>query len=126
MAPPVAVRPRELDGWIIAYRNLKPAAAVRMTARVPDRTVQLKLTGGMMRCDWGFNGKTYDPSRVEAVRGGERAQIHFVNTTTMWHPVHLHGHSLTVGDNGPGRDTAIVLPGQTLSATFDADNPDSE
>jgi multicopper oxidase len=47
-----------------------------------------------------------------------------VNTTMMFHPVHLHGHTFAVGDpEGPRKDTAIVLPGQTLGVLFDADNP---
>jgi FtsP/CotA-like multicopper oxidase with cupredoxin domain len=49
--------------------------------------------------------------------------VTFVNTTMMWHPVHLHGHTFAVGDGGARKDTAIVLPGQTLTADFDADNP---
>ena len=59
-----------------------------------------------------------------AVRAGERVAVDFVNTTTMWHPVHLHGHTFAVGDTaGPRKDTAIVLPRQTLRVLFDADNP---
>jgi FtsP/CotA-like multicopper oxidase with cupredoxin domain len=33
------------------------------------------------------------------------------------------GHTFAVADGGLRKDTAIVLPGQTLSAAFDADNP---
>jgi FtsP/CotA-like multicopper oxidase with cupredoxin domain len=31
--------------------------------------------------------------------------------------------TFAVGDSGLRKDTAIVLPGQTLAASFDADNP---
>lgn len=37
--------------------------------------------------------------------------------------MHLHGHTFAVGDGGVRKDTAIVLPGQTLAAGFDANNP---
>jgi FtsP/CotA-like multicopper oxidase with cupredoxin domain len=122
-APAATVRPAELDGKVLAYRHLKPAEAVRLPARRADRTVELKLTGGMMRYDWAFNGRGYDPKRLAPVRAGERVRLSFVNTTTMWHPVHLHGHTFAVAESGVRKDTAIVLPGQTLTADFDADNP---
>ncbi len=39
----------------------------------------------------------------------------------MWHPVHLHGHTFALGETGVRKDTAIVLPGQTILAGFVAD-----
>jgi FtsP/CotA-like multicopper oxidase with cupredoxin domain len=122
-APAVTVRPKQLNGKLVAYRNLKPTEAVRPPDRAPDRTIRWELTGGMERYDWGINGKPYDPKRIEPVRAGERVRIDLVNTTTMWHPMHLHGHTFTTGDGGPRKDTAIVLPGQALPVSFDADNP---
>ena len=50
-------------------------------------------------------------------------RLEFRNGTSMWHPVHLHGHSFALGADGPRKDTAIVLPGTTLAVDFDADNP---
>ena len=88
-----------------------------------DRTVELKLTGGMMNYDWAFNNHRYDPKRLTPVRAGERVRLVFTNATTMWHPAHLHGHTFALGDSGVRKDTAIVLPGQTLTADFNADNP---
>ena len=76
-----------------------------------------------MAYDWGFNGRAHDPNHTEAIRAGERVRVDLVNTTTMWHPVHLHGHTFAVGQTGLRKDTAIVLPGQTLAVAFDADNP---
>ncbi|MEV4440184.1 multicopper oxidase domain-containing protein, partial [Streptomyces sp. NPDC049577] len=58
---------------------------------------------------------------------GERVRLVFVNDTTMWHPMHLHGHTFALrggpGGGGVRKDTAIVLPGKRLEADFDADNP---
>ncbi len=76
----------------------------------------------------GFNGKRFDHARAVrdayAVGAGERVRLDLANTTTMFHPIHLHGHSFAVGSAaGPRKDTAIVLPGQGLSLFFDADNP---
>ena len=123
--PPASVRPPELERRIVAYRQLRAAEAVKLAARQPDTTLRLKLTGGMMAYDWRFDGRTFDHARVDhSVRSGQRVRIEFANTTTMWHPVHLHGHTFATGEStGPRKDTAIVLPGQTLPVEFDADNP---
>jgi FtsP/CotA-like multicopper oxidase with cupredoxin domain len=37
--------------------------------------------------------------------------------------MHLHGHTFALADTGLRKDTAIVLPGQTLEVDFDAVNP---
>ena len=121
--PPASIRPRELNGRLVSYRDLVATEAVRLPDRAPDRTIDLRLTGSMMRYDWGFNDLSFDPGRIEPVRSGERVQINLVNTTEMWHPVHLHGHTFALGETGPRKDTAVVLPRQTLPISFDADNP---
>jgi FtsP/CotA-like multicopper oxidase with cupredoxin domain len=126
--PPAAAWPAELDRRIVTYRQLQPTEAVRLAGRRPDRTIRLVLTGGMMAYDWGFNGKRFDHARplkdAHPITTGERVRIDFVNTTMMFHPVHLHGHTFATGtETGPRKDTAMVLPGQTLPVFFDADNP---
>ncbi|MGK5447321.1 multicopper oxidase family protein [Streptomyces radiopugnans] len=122
-APEPSVRPAELSGKAVMADRLKADGNVRLSDRKPDRTVELRLTGGMDKYDWGFNGQKYDPSQRHPVRAGERVRLVFTNTTTMWHPVHLHGHTFALADGGPRKDTAIVLPKQTLTVDFDADNP---
>ncbi|GII91841.1 multicopper oxidase family protein [Sinosporangium siamense] len=122
-APGAGVRPAELERLVIGYDALTPAAAVRLAGRRPDRTITMELTGGMMRYDWGINGRKYDPRTIAEVRAGERVRVSFVNTTTMWHPMHVHGHTFALGGEGIRKDTAVVLPGRTLHADFDADNP---
>ena len=67
-----------------------------------------------------MNDPTAAPLRI---REGQRVQLDFVNQTTMWHPMHLHGHTYQIGDAGPRKDTAIILPKSKLSVVFDADNP---
>ncbi|MFI2611792.1 multicopper oxidase family protein [Kitasatospora sp. NPDC018619] len=122
-APDAAVRPAELDGRLLTAGQLKAAPEVRLPARAPDRTVRLELTGGMARADWAFDGRRYDPAQRHPVAAGERVRLEFRNSTAMWHPVHLHGHSFALPGDGPRKDTAIVLPGTTLAVDFDADNP---
>lgn len=122
-APAGSVRPAELARKILGYGELRPAEAVRLPTRDPDRTIELRLTGGMMGYDWAFDGRPYDPRRLHPIGTGERVRLRLVNTTMMWHPVHLHGHTVALGGTGIRKDTVIVLPGQTVTADFDADNP---
>ncbi|MEV8531243.1 multicopper oxidase family protein [Streptomyces sp. NPDC051211] len=124
-APTAATRPRELAGAPLTADRLKAAGAATLAAREPDRTVKIKLTGGMAKYDWAFDGKPYAPDRRYEVKAGERVRLVFSNSTTMWHPLHLHGHTFALGGRpgGARKDTAVILPNGTLTADFDADNP---
>ncbi|MBW5480480.1 multicopper oxidase family protein [Streptomyces bambusae] len=126
-APSATVRPKELDGLIMTASQLRSADDVRLKSAPADVTHQIKLTGGMARYNWAINGKPFDMTAPDAapivVEEGRRVRLDFVNDTTMWHPMHLHGHTYQLGDTGPRKDTAIVLPKTKLSVFFDADNP---
>lgn len=53
-------------------------------------------------------------------------RLRYINTTMMFHPMHLHGHTFQIhAPHGTGlrKDTATVLPGHTLNVDFDANNP---
>ncbi|NGO73055.1 multicopper oxidase family protein, partial [Streptomyces boncukensis] len=122
-APSPRARPRELEGEPLTADALAAHPSVALERRSPERTVTLRLTGSMAAYDWGINGRAYDPARRLPVAAGERVRLRLVNTTAMWHPVHLHGHTFALPDGGPRKDTAVVLPGRTVTADFDADNP---
>ncbi|MCL6734828.1 multicopper oxidase family protein [Streptomyces neyagawaensis] len=126
-APGATVRPKELNGRLLAASRLRAADDVRLPSRKVDRVHRVELTGGMRRYDWAINGKPYDMDDPTAnpltIEEGQRVRLDFVNTTTMWHPMHLHGHTYQLGTGGPRKDTAIVLPKTKLSVVLDADNP---
>ncbi|MER7536672.1 multicopper oxidase family protein [Streptomyces sp. NPDC097704] len=122
-APGSSARPKELDGKVVHGGQLKAAEPVRLEPGRPDRTIEFDLTGSMMTYDWAINGKKYDPAQRYPVRSGERVRLAFVNDTTMWHPVHLHGHTYAHANGGARKDTSIVLPGERIEVDFDADNP---
>lgn len=128
-APTAATRSAELDGPPLMAGALKAAGSAALAPREPDRTVRIRLTGSMNRYDWAFDGKPYTPDRRHPVKAGERVRLEFDNSTTMWHPVHLHGDTFALGGGGAGgatgarKDTAIVLPHGRLTVDFDADNP---
>ncbi|WP_116211363.1 multicopper oxidase family protein [Streptomyces olivoreticuli] len=122
-APDASARPRELDGTLLTADRLKADRSVLLKDRRPDRTLTFRLTGGMAKYDWAINKKKYTPDQRYPVAAGERVRLAFVNDTTMWHPMHLHGHTFALPGGGPRKDTAIVRPGQRLAVDFDADNP---
>jgi FtsP/CotA-like multicopper oxidase with cupredoxin domain len=126
-APPADVRPAELDGRLASYAGLRAAPQARLAARAPDVTYLLRLTGGMSRYDWGINGQAFDMSKPGALRflmrQGQRVRVVFANATTMYHPMHIHGHTFALGPAGPRKDTVIVRPGQQVACDLDADNP---
>ncbi|MEU9451497.1 multicopper oxidase family protein [Streptomyces sp. NPDC048277] len=125
--PKPTVRPSQLDGMIMSAAQLEAADDVRLDSKKADRVHRIELTGGMGKYDWGVNGKRFDMNDPTAnpvlVEQGERVRLDFVNKTTMWHPMHLHGHTYQLGTAGPRKDTTIVLPKRTVSVFFDADNP---
>jgi FtsP/CotA-like multicopper oxidase with cupredoxin domain len=62
---------------------------------------------------------------------GDLVRLHLVNNTGEFHPMHLHGHTMSVLDvdgrapqGSPVRlDTVMVAPHQTVDVAFLADNP---
>ncbi|MFF3401569.1 multicopper oxidase family protein [Streptomyces sp. NPDC002659] len=124
-APTASVRPKELSGRLLTPNRLRAAESVALPARKPDRLIRLRLTGGMTKYNWAFNGKPYTPGRRHPVRAGERVRLVFFNSTRMWHPIHLHGHTFALAGvpDGPRKDTAGLLPNRTVVVDFDADNP---
>ncbi|MFJ2746007.1 multicopper oxidase family protein [Streptomyces sp. NPDC087440] len=124
-APSADVRPRELTGKLVTAERLRATKSAALPSRAPDRTIRLRLTGGMAKYDWAFDGKPYTPDQRHPVRAGERVRLEVANATAMWHPVHLHGHTFALGAaaGGARKDTAIVLPNGRLTVDFDADNP---
>jgi FtsP/CotA-like multicopper oxidase with cupredoxin domain len=125
--PAAGVRPAELNGTLARYAALRSAPSARLPARQPDVTYRLRLTGGMASYDWGINGQHFDMSRPDALRfllgEGQRVRVIFANATTMYHPMHIHGHTFQLGQAGPRKDTVIVRPGEQVTCDFDASNP---
>ena len=124
-SPPPDVRPAELDGGLLHYTDLRATEAARLAVRRPDVDETIKLTGSMMPYSWAFDAKPFPDRSPIDIRQGQRVRLAFQNTTSMWHPVHLHGHTFRLGDQAEGarKDTVSVLPNQTVVVEFDADNP---
>ncbi|MCP9468637.1 MAG: copper resistance system multicopper oxidase [Nitrospira sp.] len=112
---------------VLVYADLK-----RLTPmdewREPERTIELHLTGHMVRYLWSFDGKKYSeaPDPIP-LRKDERLRLVFVNDTMMEHPIHLHGMWMEL-ENGAGKflprkHTVIVKPAERLSVAVTVDAP---
>ena len=116
--PDPGVRPRELNGRMLQLSDLVAAEPVRLAAA---------LGGGAAGYVWTLNGKPHGENKPLEVRQGERVRLDFTNGTTMFHPMHLHGHTFQVinpgGAPGARKDTMIVRPDEPVSVEFVADNP---
>nr|WP_121188188.1 multicopper oxidase family protein [Nocardiopsis sp. Huas11] len=143
-APRPDERPDELTGRVVVATDLTADQSARLADADPDVEHAIRLTGGMADFDWGLNGHAFDhedpTARAFRVSEGQRVRLTLTNDTDMWHPMHLHGHHFQLGPpvahhhpqtspsaqsrfHGPRKDTVNLLPGQTLTCDFDADNP---
>jgi multicopper oxidase len=124
--PPARARPGELGRRLLHRRDLRAAEAVALPDRRPDRVHDVVLEGDMMRWRWTINGHGGGEMAELPAARGERVRLRFVNLSSMFHPMHVHGHSFQVrhgGRPGPRKDTVMVLPLETVVADLDADNP---
>ncbi len=121
------------EGEVLPALDMSQELIYRAVAQLPDepvnRTEMLMLTGGGADYVWGLNGKSSMHDTIFTVRAGERISVMMHNMTGMAHPMHLHGHYFKVtaigntAIDGAIRDTVLVPPMQTVTVTFDADNP---
>ena len=126
-APDPAAAAKAVNGRpVTTVDDLRADPSVALQSKRPDVEHQLVLAGPGERYSWTMNGETYDPARGLPVRSGQRVRLTMTNTSTMFHPMHLHGHTFQVvgkAGAGPRKDTVMVLPNQTVQVEFDADNP---
>ncbi|KLO29917.1 multicopper oxidase family protein [Mycobacterium haemophilum] len=119
--PDPQFRPAELTKRIGTIEMFTAATAINLGPAQPNLNLAVVLGGNMMRYNWTING---EPLQVQP---DQRPTLKFHNTTMMWHPMHLHGHTFQVirADGRPGarKDTLIVLPNQKIDAVLVADNP---
>lgn len=125
--PPGNVPVAELSRRLLTPDDLRARADVAFPTGEPDVIVPLELGGDMMAYRWTINGRTFNEADPIEVTEGRRIRLAFSNRSTMFHPMHLHGHTFQVvrNDGAPGarKDTLIVLPGQDIAVDVDTDNP---
>jgi len=113
-----------------------PAADPVATAHV-DATYPIVLTeqpgfhSGSIQLVHEINGKASPGIPPITVHEGQVVRLHMVNDTSEYHPMHLHGHTMSVlsrnGDPVAGSpvrlDSVPVGPHETWDVVFLADNP---
>lgn len=122
-APSPGVTIRELDRQVLLGTDLTAADSARLDSRDIDRDLDVVLGGGMMAYRWTINGAAYPDTDALAVAPGERVRLRLRNTSMMFHPVHLHGHTFALSQGGTRKDTVIVRPRQRVDVDLQADNP---
>jgi len=107
---------------VLRYTDL--AAKTANPHRMPERQMEIHLTGNMERYMWSFDGQQFSAVTDDPIRFGfdERVRVTLVNDTMMAHPIHLHGHFFELVNGAdaaqqPQKHTMIVQPGS--KATFD-------
>lgn len=129
--PPTLLGLPELDllhygGGAAAARPSGPRVSATM---VLDRT--LRFMQGSVTLGNTVNGAVYPQVPSIVVREGDVVELTVVNRSFVTHPMHIHGHHVTVlsrnGEKPSGSalslDTFDVQPGEVWVVTFTADNP---
>jgi FtsP/CotA-like multicopper oxidase with cupredoxin domain len=120
-------RPPELQRRVGTVDVFTAAPQVVLESTRTDVALAAELSGSMATYDWMINGRPFDDTVPLSIRQGQHATLTFTNTTMMWHPMHLHGHTFQVikpdGTPGPRKDTVVVLPKRRLTVALVADNP---
>lgn len=86
---------------------------------IPEREIELHLTGNMERYSWSFDGLEFGKSTPVHLKHRQRVRVILQNDTMMTHPMHLHGMwSDLENDKGEPlvrRHTIPVQPAQRIS-----------
>ena len=123
------------DFDIASYGSTEPHA-VRDNADW-DRSFELVLDEWLGFYDGHFglrqtvNGNVFPATPMHMVEEGDMVKMRFINRGSEDHPMHLHGHHMTIlSKNGvPASgsplavDTVLVRPGEVWEVGFEADNP---
>ncbi len=108
------------------YYNLKSTEPIVFPENRPLREIRLELSSDMRRYIWGFNGKPMSREETIKIKRGEIVRFNMVNTTMMFHPIHLHGHYFRVlngqGEYSPLKHTVSLAPMESITIEFLADD----
>ena len=125
--PDPQFQPAELAKRVGTIDMFTAATSAMLSRPEPGLDLPVVLGGNMVQYDWMINGEPYSRTNPLHVHQGQRPTITFDNTTMMYHPIHLHGHTFQLinpdGSLGARKDTVIVLPKQKVLAVLVADNP---
>jgi CopA family copper-resistance protein len=121
-----------IDHRVLTYAQLR-ALEPNPDTRLPEREIELHLTGNMERYIWGFDGQKFSEQKDPIfLRKGERVRLTLLNDTMMPHPIHIHGaffevvlpdSAHSVDDRRARKHTIVVKPGEKLSVDITHEEP---
>ena len=125
--PPVWKDPKDTAWDYTQFASSTPATA-------PDETINLAFMdlgtqNGSKFDTWAINGSSWPDIEPIKVQRGKRYRLAFQNVSADQHPMHLHRHTfevVSIGDkniSGLRKDVINVMPLDTVSVDFVADNP---
>jgi multicopper oxidase len=125
--PDPQFQPTELNMRVGSIAMFTATTPVNLGRPDPNLNLPVVLGGNMTQYNWMINGEPYAKTNPLRVRQGQSPTLTFDNTTMMYHPIHLHGHTFQLlksdGSAGARKDTVVVLPNQRIVAVLVADNP---
>lgn len=126
-SPAVGFRPDELNGrkfFASQFTGIYSPQDVKVD-RV-DTSMDFVLTGSMKNYIWKINNHIWPYVFPDKLPARACVQFNFINKTTMWHPMHFHGHKMCfTGKNHTviQKDTVLVAPHSSVSSRIYTDNP---
>jgi len=109
---------------VLTYADLRTIGGP-MDRRLPEREIELHLTGNMERYVWSIDGVEFGKSTPIHFRHNERLRVILHNDTMMTHPMHLHGLWSELEDADGKflvrKHTINVQPAQRVSFLVTAD-----
>lgn len=110
---------RPVSHKVLTLADLQSLDGVLDDHRVPEKELELHLTGNMERYSWSFDGLEFGRSTPVSLKHGQRVRIILQNDTMMTHPMHLHGMwselETDQGELRVRRHTIPVQPAQRIS-----------
>ncbi|UTF61244.1 MULTISPECIES: copper resistance system multicopper oxidase [Gilvimarinus] len=104
---------------VLTLADLTSTDGVFDDSRIPEKELELHLTGNMERYTWSFDGLEFGQSTPVSLKHGQRVRIILQNDTMMTHPMHLHGMwselETEQGELRVRRHTIPVQPAQRIS-----------
>lgn len=104
---------------VLTLADLHSVAGTFQDPRMPEREIELHLTGNMERYSWSIDGLEFGDSTPVSMKQGERIRVILHNDTMMTHPMHLHGMWSDLQDENGAllvrRHTIPVQPAQRIS-----------
>jgi len=111
---------------VLTYADLHTIGGP-IDARMPEREIELHLTGNMERFIWSIDGVKLNDAKPIHFRSDERLRVILHNDSTMTHPMHLHGMwselETPEGEFLVRKHTLSVQPAQRVAFAVTADAP---